>query len=265
MTEQAAESLPALLRLGCFITIFLMVAGWETLAPRRGEAMLRRDRWRGNLLLVAVDTLLLRLLVPMGAAGVAAACDWGVLRQVDLPRFVSVLLAVVLLDLVIYWQHRLFHRLPLLWRLHRVHHADIRLDVTSALRFHPLEILLSMAIKIAAVVLIGADALAVLLFEVLLNGMAMFNHGNIRLSQSLDRVLRLFVVTPDMHRIHHSVDADEYNRNFGFNLACWDRLFASYRDAPRQVQLRMTIGLPEWRGMETASLLWMLRLLWQGR
>ncbi len=233
------------------------------MAPRRAEPMLRSLRWRGNLLLVLIDTLLVRLLIPLGAAGIAARQQWGLLHQWNLPPLIAIVLAVVALDLVIYWQHRLFHRIPLLWRLHRVHHADIRLDVSSALRFHPLEILLSMGIKIAAVIAIGADPLAVVAFEAILNGMAMFNHGNLRLPQAIERPLRWLLVTPDMHRIHHSTIAEEFNRNFGFNLSCWDRLFASYRDQPREGQLRMAIGLPAWRDSRTASLGWMLRLPWQ--
>ncbi|RMH50584.1 MAG: sterol desaturase family protein [Zetaproteobacteria bacterium] len=225
--------------------------------------MVRRVRWPGNFALLALDVLLLRLLFPLGAAGFAALWPWGLLHMVPLPGWLAGLLAVVLLDLVIYWQHRLFHRLPLLWRLHRVHHTDPRLDVSSALRFHPLEILLSMAIKVAAIALIGAGATAVLCFEVLLNGMAMFNHGNIALPGRIERSLRRWLVTPDMHRIHHSVVAGEYNSNFGFNLSCWDRLFGSYRAAPRGGQRGMTIGLQQWRDPAACGRLgWMLRAPW---
>jgi len=253
----------SLLRLGLFIGIFAIIALWERLAPRRSEAMQRQRRWRSNLLLVAINSLLVRLLIPVGAAGFAAQQQWGLLHWLDLPALLSIALAVVLLDGIIYWQHRLFHRIPLLWRLHRVHHADTHLDVSSGLRFHPVEILLSMVIKIAAVVVLGVDPVAVLMFEVLLNGMAMFNHGNVRLPLPTDRWLRLLVVTPDMHRIHHSILSNEYNRNFGFNLSCWDRIFASYCDQPQAGQLQMVIGLPEWRDDRTAGLGWMLRLPWK--
>jgi len=253
----------ASLRLICFVAIFVAVAVWERLASRRNEPMQRQQRWRANFLLVLIDSMVVRLLIPMGAAGFAASQQWGLLHQLDLPSLLAIGLAVVLLDGIIYWQHRLFHRIPLLWRLHRVHHADIHLDVSSALRFHPIEILLSMVIKVVAVVLLGIDPVAVLIFEVLLNGMAMFNHGNIRLPLALDGALRWLVVTPDMHRIHHSVFADEFNSNFGFNLSCWDRCFASYCDQPQAGQLQMEIGLPQWRDARTASLLWMLRLPWK--
>jgi len=252
----------SLLRLILFVGIFTAVAWWERLAPRRSEPMERTQRWRSNLLLVVIDSLLVRLLIPIGAAGFAAQQQWGLLHQIEVPHLLAIALAVVVLDGIIYWQHRLFHYFPLLWRLHRVHHADIHLDVSSGLRFHPIEILLSMAIKVAAVVALGIDPLAVLIFEVLLNGMAMFNHGNIRLPQAVDHRLRMWVVTPDMHRIHHSTLLQEYNRNFGFNLSCWDRLFGSYCDQPQAGQLQMKIGLDEWRDGRTAELGWMLRLPW---
>ncbi|MDX8409199.1 MAG: sterol desaturase family protein [Mariprofundales bacterium] len=253
------------LRLAAFCAIFATVALWELLAPRRTEPMLRHQRWPANLLLVVIDILLMRLLLPAGAVGVAMVAQqqqWGLLHLVDLPPMATIVLAIILLDAIVYWQHRLFHRMPLLWRLHRVHHADIHLDVTSGLRFHPLEIGLSMLIKMGAVILLGADPLAVILFEVILNGMALFNHGNIRLPERLDHILRWLWVTPDMHRIHHSTESGEFNRNFGFNLSCWDRLFASYRARPQAGQLGMAIGLPNWRDGRTASLIWMLRMPW---
>ncbi|MDX8413607.1 MAG: sterol desaturase family protein [Mariprofundales bacterium] len=258
MTEET------LLRLTLFIAIFTTVALWERLVPRRNEPMNRPQRWRSNLLLVVIDSLLVRLLIPIGAAGFAAQQQWGLLHHIALPHLLEIALAVVVLDGIIYWQHRLFHRTPLLWQLHRVHHADTHLDVSSALRFHPIEILLSMVIKITAVVALGIDPVAVLIFEVLLNGMAMFNHGNIHLPQAVDHWLRMWVVTPDMHRIHHSTLPQEFNRNFGFNLSCWDRMFGSYCNLPQAGQLQMQIGLAEWRDRRTAELGWMLWLPWRG-
>ncbi|MDQ6951056.1 MAG: sterol desaturase family protein [Mariprofundales bacterium] len=256
-----------LLRLGAFLFIFATIALWERIAPRRDEPMLRAKRWPTNLLLIVIDTVTLRLLLPTtGSIAVAVLAQqhhWGVLQQMQLPPVLAIAIAIIALDAVIYWQHRLFHRMPLLWRLHRVHHTDIRLDTTSALRFHPVEIFLSMLIKMVAIIVLGVDPLAVVLFEVTLNGMALFNHGNIRLPHAIDRALRWLWVTPDMHRIHHSVETEEFNRNFGFNLSCWDRIFGSYQAQPQAGQLGMTIGLPDWRNADTtANLLWMLKLPW---
>jgi sterol desaturase/sphingolipid hydroxylase (fatty acid hydroxylase superfamily) len=245
-------SLPneALIRGACFAGVFVAMALWERGAPRRRQAVARRRRWPGNLGIVALDTLLLRVALPVAAVGVALAAEargWGLLRLVELPWPVAAVLGVVALDLVVYLQHVLFHAVPALWRLHRVHHADLEIDVTTGLRFHPLEILLSMGLKMAAVAALGPPVAAVVAFEVLLNASSMFNHGNVALPLRLDRWLRLLVVTPDMHRVHHSVHRDEHSTNYGFNLSCWDRLLGTYRAQPRDGHEGMTIGLEQFR------------------
>ncbi|GGB51257.1 sterol desaturase [Oceanisphaera marina] len=238
------------IRLGCFAGVLMVMMLWECWAPRRPQHIGRLTRWPNNLLLVVINTLLLRLFFPLAAVGAALLAsehDWGLLNLWPVPFWFSLLLSMLALDLLIYWQHRLFHALPWLWRLHRVHHADLEFDVTTGLRFHPFEIVLSMLLKLAAVILLGAPALAVLLFEVLLNATAMFNHGNIRLPKRLDTMLRLLLVTPDMHRVHHSVIPRETDSNFGFNLPWWDRLFGTYQAQPQAGQLGMTIGLKQFR------------------
>lgn len=244
-------------RLSIFAGVLAAMALLEWLAPRRRLTLGRGRRWFSNLAIVVIDTLALRLLFPILAVGAAVAAEaggWGLFNLIALPAWLEVVLAVLLLDCLIYWQHRLFHVIPLFWRLHRMHHADNDIDVTTGLRFHPLEIVASMLIKLAAVWLLGPAAVAVVIFEVLLNGTAMFNHANIRLPAGLDRVLRLFVVTPDMHRVHHSVHRDETDSNFGFHLSLWDRLFGSYRDDPRDGHREMTIGLPQFRNRRDQSL-----------
>ncbi len=259
----------AVLRLSFFLGIFLSVAVLERCFPRRAPAPGRGARWLGNLSLVLIDSVCARLLFLLLGSGTVALAwlveqwGWGLLQQWDMPWPWTVLLGVLLMDLVIYWQHRLFHAVPLLWRLHRVHHADHDLDVSSALRFHPLEILLSLLIKMSCIVLFGVPALAILVFEVLLNGMAMFNHANLHIPTSLDRILRWLLVTPDVHRIHHSIHAEELNSNYGFNILWWDRLFGSYRAHPRDGQRRMRIGLATWQQAPTWRLSWMLSCPWK--
>jgi sterol desaturase/sphingolipid hydroxylase (fatty acid hydroxylase superfamily) len=239
-----------LVRLFAFAAVFAAMAAWEVLAPRREQKLGRATRWPGNIGIVALDAVLVRLLFPTTAVGlalVAEARGWGLFHALELPAWAAVLLAVMALDLAIYLQHVLFHAVPALWRLHRMHHADLEFDVTTGARFHPIEILLSMVIKLGVVAALGAPAVAVLAFEVLLNATAMFNHGNVRLPTWLDRVLRWIVVTPDMHRVHHSVLAHETNSNFGFNLPWWDRLFGTYRDEPAAGHEGMTIGIEQFR------------------
>jgi sterol desaturase/sphingolipid hydroxylase (fatty acid hydroxylase superfamily) len=234
------------IRVSFFVGVFALVALWELASPRRVLRLSRRQRWGANLGLVALNTVVLRLLFPAAAVGVAAVAateGWGVLNHWAVPFWLAVPLAVVVMDLVIWLQHVMVHAVPALWRLHRVHHADIDYDLTTGARFHPIEIVLSMGIKFATIVLLGAPVLAVLVFEILLSACAMFNHGNIRLPASVDRVLRWFMVTPDMHRVHHSVEDDESNSNFGFNLTWWDRLFGTYQAEPRAGQVGMTIGI----------------------
>jgi sterol desaturase/sphingolipid hydroxylase (fatty acid hydroxylase superfamily) len=238
------------IRLGAFAFVFSMMAAWEVLAPKRAQTLGRTSRWPSNLGIVALDAALVRVLFPTSAVALALLVEakgWGLLNILSAPGWLSVLISVIFLDLVIYAQHVLFHRVPSLWRLHQMHHADTEIDVTTGARFHPIEILLSMVIKFAVIVTLGVPALAVLLFEVLLNATAMFNHSNIRLPKSIDRVLRFFVVTPDMHRVHHSIVKRETNSNFGFNLPWWDRLFGTYQDQPVAGHDGMTIGIEAFR------------------
>ncbi len=238
------------IRLSAFAGILVAMAAWEALAPRRKRAVSRWARWPSNLGIVVLNTLLLRALFPVAAVGMAALGEtrgWGLLNAAALPDWIKIAAAVVSLDLAIYLQHVMFHAVPALWRLHRMHHADLDFDVTTGARFHPLEILLSMGIKLAVVAALGAPAVAVLVFEVVLNATAMFNHGNVGLPSAADRVLRWIVVTPDMHRVHHSAVPQETNSNFGFNLPWWDRLLGTYRAAPAAGHAAMTIGLDAFR------------------
>ena len=239
-----------IIRVSFFIGIFLLLALWELRSARRRQAICRNQRWPHNLLIVILDALAVRLVFPIvavGAAFMASANRWGVLNLFSLPQWFCVLIAIVLLDLVIYFQHRVFHAIPWLWRLHRMHHADLEFDVTTGLRFHPLEIILSMGLKILAVIALGAPPVAVLIFEVLLNATSMFNHSNINIPERVDRYLRRYVVTPDMHRVHHSILSQETNSNFGFNLPWWDRMFGSYRAQPAEGHINMTIGIEKFR------------------
>ncbi len=240
----------AAIRLGFFFGIFALMALWELRAPRRVLSVSKAVRWGNNLGLVVLNSILLRIIFPAAAVGMAAIAEargWGLLNALDPPLWLSALIAVVALDFVIWLQHVMFHAVPALWRLHRVHHADLDYDLTTGARFHPIEILLSMVIKFAAIMVLGPPVVAVILFEVILNGMAMFNHGNVGLPAGLDRALRWLVVTPDMHRVHHSVEDDETNSNFGFNLSWWDRLLGTYREQPREGHSGMTIGIRGYR------------------
>jgi sterol desaturase/sphingolipid hydroxylase (fatty acid hydroxylase superfamily) len=245
------------IRLVAFFGIFAVMASWEIVAARRPRGATRGRRWPGNIGIVVLNTLVLRLAFPLTAVAWAefvATRGIGVLNLVTLPPVVALPLAVVLLDLAIWAQHVVFHRVPLLWRLHRMHHADVDLDVTSGARFHPIEILLSMIVKFAVIALLGAPAAAVLVFEVLLNACAMFNHANVRIAGPVDALLRRLIVTPDMHRVHHSVVPAETDSNFGFCLSCWDRIFGTYRAEPAAGQLGMTIGLETFRAPDEARL-----------
>ena len=235
------------IRLIAAFSIFTVVALWEVLAPRRRPAFPRGKRWPSNLALVAIDALVVRALFPVALTGVALwaqARGWGLFNLIGAPSWLAGVVSILALDLVIWAQHVAFHRVPVLWRLHRMHHADLDYDLTTALRFHPFEIALSFALKIACVVALGAPAWAALAFEVILNGLAMFNHANATLPKALEPFVRAIFVTPDMHRVHHSVDPVETHSNFGFNLSVWDRMFGVYRAAPAKGQEGMTIGLP---------------------
>lgn len=258
----------AVIRFGVFFGLLAAMGLWETLAPRRALVAKRGFRWLNNLALVAVDTLVLRLFFPVLAvafASLAAERDWGLFNLIAAPAWVAVPISFVALDLVIYAQHRVFHAVPLLWRLHMVHHADPDIDTTTGVRFHPVEIALSMLIKFAAIAILGAPALAVLLFEIVLNGASLFNHANIRIPAGIDRVLRWLVVTPDMHRVHHSVVVRETNSNFGFNFPWWDRLFGTYRAQPQAGHQAMTIGLEQFQNRRRQGLGWMLALPFRGQ
>jgi sterol desaturase/sphingolipid hydroxylase (fatty acid hydroxylase superfamily) len=238
------------IRLGFFFGIFLIMAAWEMAAPRRVLLHSKWVRWGNNLGLVFLNSFILRVLVPTAAVGMALFASeqgWGLFNYVEAPFWLAVLASVLILDFFIWLQHVMVHAIPLLWRLHRVHHADLDFDVTTGARFHTLEILLSMAIKFAVILLLGPPVVAVVIFEVLLNATSMFNHSNVRMPLGLDRVLRWFVVTPDMHRVHHSTEDDETNSNFGFNLPWWDRLFGTYRDQPRKGHEGMEIGIRSFR------------------
>lgn len=234
------------IRLGAFFGVFVLMSVLEAAFPRRPRKLARLRRWPGNLGLVASTALLARLLLPIAPVGAAlwsAQRGVGLFHALPLPSLVEGVLAVLLLDVAIYWQHRAFHRFRPLWRVHRMHHADLDLDASSGLRFHPIELLASLVFKILLVVLLGASAASVLVFELLLNGCAMFNHANLALPPRADRLLRLLLITPDMHRVHHSTDMRESNRNFGFSVPWWDRLFATYKPYPDRGQLGMEIGL----------------------
>lgn len=233
-------------RLGFFFGVLFIVALWELLALRRPLTVRKGLRWASNLGLVALNVVVVRLIVPITAVGAALVCEsrgWGLFQMLDGPAWLEIGLAVVAFDLAIYLQHVMFHALPVLWRLHMVHHADLDFDVTTGLRFHTLEILLSALIKLAVVVVLGPAALAVVIFEVLLSATAMFNHSNVRMPDWLDRLLRWFVVTPDMHRVHHSVIRRESNSNFGFNLPWWDYSLGTYSSQPKDGHEQMQIGL----------------------
>ncbi len=250
------------IRLPALLGVLAAMALWEVAAPRRRREIPRVIRWTNNVALVVVDTIILRLSFPILAVGLAVMaedCGWGLFNNVDVPFWVAVVVSMLLLDLAIYLQHVMFHAVPGLWRLHRMHHADLDLDATTGLRFHPVEILISMGIKLAVVAALGPPAVAVLLFEVILNATALFNHANIDLPRPVDRVLRLIVVTPDMHRVHHSVDPRETNSNYG-DLPWWDRLLGTYISQPAKGHKGMEIGIEQFR---TRRDLWLDRMLVQ--
>lgn len=232
------------------------MAAWEIITPRRALSISKSLRWINNLGLVVVNTILLRLIFPAAAVGMAAWANsqgWGLFNYFQFPDWFALIVSVVIMDAVIYIQHVLVHAIPILWRLHRVHHADLDFDVTTGSRFHPIEIIFSMLFKSAAILVLGPPIIAVLVFELLLNATSMFNHANVRIPLGVDRVLRWFIVTPDMHRVHHSVEDDETNSNFGFCFPWWDRLFGTYRDQPRAGHEQMTIGINTFRDRQHCS------------
>lgn len=262
MTETILGSEPTI-RLTAFLGVLAAMALWEVAAPLRRRDIPRVIRWTNNLALIVIDTAILRLTFPILAVGLAVLAEergWGLFNNLNISAWLAVLVSMVLLDLAIYLQHVMFHSIPALWRLHRMHHADLDFDATTGLRFHPFEILISMAIKLAIVAALGPPAIAVLLFEVILNATALFNHANINIPNSIDRWLRWIVVTPDMHRVHHSVDPKETNSNYGFNLPWWDRLLGTYVAQPAKGHTDMDIGIEQFR---TQRDLWIDRMLIQ--
>ncbi|MBL4907756.1 MAG: sterol desaturase family protein [Sneathiella sp.] len=262
MFEFIAEYEPTI-RLSFFFGSLALVGLWEIIFPRRKLTAPKAWRWANNLGVTFLNSFILRFLFPVLAVGMAVIAQdkgWGLFNVIHMPLALAVILAIILQDLIIYGQHVLFHHVPLFWRLHKVHHADVDYDVTTGARFHPIEICLSMAIKLGVVILLGPPIVAVIIFEIILSSMAMFNHANARLPIKLDAFLRLIVVTPDMHRVHHSINSPELNRNFGFNLAIWDRLFRTYKQAPDAGHEGMTIGLPEYQETRKQSAFWILML-----
>ena len=256
-----------IIRFGAFLGVFAILAVAEIYVPRRRLTTSKRRRWFANLAIVALNPLSVALvfpILPVGLALFAAERNWGLLNQVTLPYWLEVVVAVAVLDLVVYAQHVLHHAIPLLWRLHMMHHADLDLDMTTGLRFHPIEILVSMIFKLSAVAALGAPALAVVIFEVVLNTLAMFNHSNIHLPERVDRLLRRIMVTPDMHRVHHSVIIRETNSNYGFSVSWWDRLFGTYKAQPAKGHTDMVIGLAQFRDPQKLSLSRLLLLPFVG-
>lgn len=257
-----SDELQATLRLSIFFGVFVLMACLELLLPKKQRALPRGQRWLTNWSLVVINSLSVRLIVPILAVSVAqyaSNAGFGLLNVIQLPLWAKCLLAVILLDMLIYWQHVASHHVPVLWRVHRVHHADRDIDVTTGARFHPIEIVLSMLYKFVCIALLGAPALAVFIFEVILNASAMFNHSNIRLPKKMDSHMRKIVVTPDMHRVHHSVLMPETNSNYGFFLSIWDRIFKTYISQPKHGHEQMIIGLADYQNDKPASLFWSLK------
>jgi len=251
------------IRIGTFGGLLCLFALLELVNPRKTRVAPRIQRWSTNLGLSLLNTFALRILLPVAAVELAILCSkqqLGILNWLNLPFWLELLIAVVMLDMLIYWQHVASHYFPLFWRLHKVHHADRDIDVTTGIRFHPLEIFFSMLYKLLCVVILGPAAVAVVIFEVVLNACAMFNHSNFALPKPLDQFLRLFIVTPDMHRVHHSVHSHETHSNFGFSLSVWDRLFRTYIAQPLDGHDKMTIGLPEYQTQSPSSLWWVLSI-----
>ncbi len=252
------------LRLAVFAGLLVAASSWEALRPARRRTRPRLARWFANASLLVLSSGLMRLALPAGLLAIAALADthqWGLLHLVEIHEALQVVLAIVLLDFIIYWQHRLSHRVPLLWRIHRTHHSDPDFDATTALRFHPIEMVASLGIKVGAILVLGASPLAVLLFELILSSAAIFNHSNASLGSRLDRVVRLVLVTPDMHRVHHSQRTDETNSNYGFNLPWWDRLFRSYK--AQSAQEDFPIGIAELDDQAQTPLALLKQPLWR--
>ncbi|QPD06240.1 MAG: hypothetical protein Nkreftii_004014 [Candidatus Nitrospira kreftii] len=250
------------IRIGAYMSVLTLMRLWELMQPRRPRTLSTLCRWGGNLTIVALNTVLARLLFAGGAFTVAAAAQergWGLLHLVEGPVWLEAAIGILALDFIIYWQHRIFHVVPLFWRFHMMHHSDLDLDVTSGVRFHPMEIVLSLAVKVMAIMVVGASPIAVMIFEVVLNATSLFNHGNVLIPQHVERLLRWMVVTPDMHRIHHSMDVREMNSNYGFNVPWWDRVFGTYCPEPALGHLAMRIGLEHLGPSTCLNIFMMLR------
>ena len=263
MLSEISSNAEMLIRLSSFVGLFALFAVWELVTPRRTRQHSKSVRWLNNLAIMVLNGLIVRLGIPLAAVGTAVAAqnqNLGLLNIVEMPAVMAIVVAILALDFILYLQHLVFHHVDFLWRLHRMHHADLDVDVTTGLRFHPIEIVLSMAIKMAAVLVLGAPVLAVIAFEVLLNASSLFNHANIYIPEKVDRILRYFIVTPDMHRVHHSVERMETNSNFGFNVPWWDYLFRTYRATPQAGQIGMNVGIEYFR---TPRDLWLDHLLIQ--
>lgn len=262
MNQYIAEH-EGLIRLSVFASVFVVMAVLEALYPRKTRTQPRLIRWITNLGIMVFYSVLLRLLFPVMAMGVALYAGsegWGLLNQFDMPVWAHIVISAILLDMAVYWQHVASHKIPVIWAFHKMHHADRDIDVTTGNRFHPIEIILSMLYKMLVVLVLGPHVLGVLIFEIVLNGSAMFNHANLRLPLWLDKIIRLLFVTPDMHRVHHSVIRRETDSNYGFNLSVWDRIFGSYIDQPAKGHDAMTIGLAEYQTDKPSHLLWSLFL-----
>jgi sterol desaturase/sphingolipid hydroxylase (fatty acid hydroxylase superfamily) len=251
-----------LIRIGSYFSVLTIMATWELLAPRRRLTESKLCRWGANLTIVVLNTVMARLLFMGGVVATAIMAQergWGLFNVVEGPAWIEALSAIIALDFIIYWQHQLFHYVPILWRFHMMHHSDLDLDVTSGVRFHPVEIVISTAIKAASVMALGVPPLAVVTFEIILNATSLFNHSNVRIPEMLDRALRWIVVTPDMHRIHHSAVVRETNSNYGFNVPWWDRLFRTYCAEPALGQTGMKVGLEHLGQPVCLNLFMMLR------
>ena len=259
--QQWIVSHEAVIRLSFFVSIFTIMALWELLAPRRRLKYSKAVRWYSNIGITLLNTIILRYVFPLVVAGLATGMaiiaydlGWGLFNYLDWPFGLEFVLSILLLDVAIYIQHIVFHRVPLFWRFHRMHHTDTDLDVTSGARFHPIEMIFSMGIKLGLVILIGPQAVAVIIFEVLLNVCAMFNHANVRLPEKVDKLIRMLLVTPDMHRVHHSTVKSETDSNFGFSLSLWDKVFSTYCAQPEKGHDGMSIGLDIYRAPENLHL-----------
>lgn len=251
------------IRLGSFLAIFALLTIWEISSPKRKLLQLRYFRWFCNIGLITISSILVRFIIPTAAVGIALHVEQeqlGFLNLYELPFIVKFILAFVLMDLAIYFQHVMFHALPLFWRFHRVHHSDLDCDITTGLRFHPFEMIISIIFKFLIITSIGAPVLAVVFFEIILNAASMFTHSNIKIPSVIESMVRWFIVTPDMHRIHHSIKENETNSNFGFFISIWDRLLGTYIHEPAQGHVNMQIGLRKFREPKWQNLRWLIYL-----